>query len=285
MGEANDTWTFFKGEWHPGNVMIAGPRTHAFWLGSSVFDGARAFENTTPDLDLHCARVNRSARKMGLEPSLSDEEITAIARQGVAKFGDHAELYIRPMYWAEQDGPLAVAPLAESTQFCLCLYTAPMPTATSFSLTTSTFARPTQAQAPVDAKAGCLYPNGARVLRQAREAGFDNALVLDAIGNVAETATANIFMARDGEVFTPVPNGTFLDGITRQRVIKLLEEDGVRVNQTVLSTTDFREADEIWATGNYIKVMPCSRFEQRDLQPGPLAARARELYWDFAHTQ
>jgi branched-chain amino acid aminotransferase len=65
------TWTFFEGDWHEGNVPIMGPRTHAAWLGSSVFDGARAFEGTTPDLDLHCARVNDSAQKFFLKPEVS----------------------------------------------------------------------------------------------------------------------------------------------------------------------------------------------------------------------
>ena len=64
------TWTFFEGDWHEGNVAIFGPRTHAAWLGSSVFDGARAFEGVTPDLDPHCARVNDSAPKLGLKASV-----------------------------------------------------------------------------------------------------------------------------------------------------------------------------------------------------------------------
>jgi len=61
------TWTFYAGDWHEGNVALFGPRTHAIWLGSSVFDGARAFEGVTPDLDRHCARINDSALKLGLE--------------------------------------------------------------------------------------------------------------------------------------------------------------------------------------------------------------------------
>jgi len=85
---------------------------------------------------------------------------------------------------------------------------------------------------PVDAKAGCLYPNNARALFEAHSRGFDNAIVCDLLGNVAELATANIFIAKDGVVFTPAPNGTFLNGITRQRVIKLLREVGVRVIET-----------------------------------------------------
>ena len=62
------TWTFFENEWHEGNVPLWGVRTHAIWLGSSVFDGARAFEGTAPDLDRHCARVNRSAANFRLKP-------------------------------------------------------------------------------------------------------------------------------------------------------------------------------------------------------------------------
>ena len=64
----SQTWTFFDGEWHEGNVPLWGARTHAIWLGSSVFDGARVFEGVAPDLDLHCARVNASAKTMFLKP-------------------------------------------------------------------------------------------------------------------------------------------------------------------------------------------------------------------------
>ncbi|RME96873.1 MAG: branched chain amino acid aminotransferase, partial [Alphaproteobacteria bacterium] len=118
---------------------------------------------------------------------------------------------------------------------------------------------------------------------EAAEKGFDNALVLDPVGHVAELATANVFMARDGVVHTPYPNGTFLNGITRQRVIRLLEGAGVTVHQRPLTYQDFVEADEIFATGNYFKVMPVTRIDSCDLQPGPLYTRARELYWEWAH--
>ena len=81
---------------------------------------------------------------------------------------------------------------------------------------------------PIDAKASCLYPNNARALMEARSRGFDNCLLADMLGNVAELATANVFLARDGVVMTPTANGSFLNGITRQRVLKLLAGDGVR---------------------------------------------------------
>src|SRR5258708_31534375 len=74
------TWTFFEGSWHEGNVPIMGPRTHAAWLCSIVFDGARAFEGVTPDLELHCARVNVSAVKLYLKPMVSTETWVKLAQ-------------------------------------------------------------------------------------------------------------------------------------------------------------------------------------------------------------
>jgi branched-chain amino acid aminotransferase len=113
--------------------------------------------------------------------------------------------------------------------------------------------------------------------------GFDNALVRDMLGNVAETATSNIFMVKDGVVLTPFPNGSFLNGITRQRVVTLLRGAGVEVVETVLGVADFLDADEIFSTGNYAKVVPITRIEDRELQPGPVQSRARKLYWEWAH--
>src|SRR5277367_1585141 len=88
------TWTFFEGEWLEGNVPIMGPRTHAAWLCSMVFDGARAFEGVTPDLDLHCARVNDSAKKLYLKPLVSTEEWIKLAHEGIARFDSSVPLYI-----------------------------------------------------------------------------------------------------------------------------------------------------------------------------------------------
>src|SRR5437773_7792597 len=95
------TWTFFDGDWHEGNAPIMGARTHAVWLGSMVFDGARAFEGVMPDLDLHCARVNDSAVAFLLKPLVSMDTWLGLVADGVKRFDRNAELYIRPMYWAE----------------------------------------------------------------------------------------------------------------------------------------------------------------------------------------
>ena len=277
------TWTFLDGDWHEGNVPIMGPRTHAAWLGSSVFDGARAFEGVTPDLALHCGRVNESAAHFHLKPQVSVDSWLGLVADGRKRFDRDAELYIRPMYWPEDAAAGAVRPDPETTRWCLPLYVVPLPKPTGTAITLSPFRRPTRDSAPVEAKAGCLYPNNARALTEARSRGFDNCLMCDMLGNVAELGTANIFMAKDGVVFTPAANGTFLSGITRARVIALLREAGVTVVETALRYPDFQSADEIFSTGNFTKVSPVIRIDDRDLQPGPFYRRARELYWEFAH--
>ena len=281
-----DTWTWFEGAWHPGNHPIMGPRTHAAWLGTTVFDGARAFDGAMPDLDRHMQRINASATVFLLKPVVTVEQWIALAHEGVARFEPGAELYIRPMYWPEHGaagGGVRFDP--DSTRWCLSIYRAPLPVPSGMAITLSPFRRPTVECAPVEAKAGCLYPNGARALIEAYHRGFGNCVMLDMLGNVAELANSNIFMVKDGIVSTPVPNGTFLDGVTRQRVIQLLEASGMTVRQKTLRYTDFETADEIFATGNFSKVSPITRIEARTLPIGPVTQRARELYWAFARGQ
>jgi branched-chain amino acid aminotransferase len=279
----SSTWTFFEGDWHEGNVPIAGPRTHGFWLGSTVFDGARAFEGTTPDLDLHCARVNRSAESFGLRPVVNLDTWLGLTRDGISRFAAGSELYVRPMYWPRNGVGGGVLFDPETTDWCLSIYEAPLPKPLGSAITLSPFRRPTAECAPLEAKAACLYPNNSRALGEAALRGFQNCLMLDMLGNVAETANSNVFMVKDGIVHTPVANGTFLNGITRRRVISLLRNSGATVMESTLSYADFLAADEIFSTGNFAKVAPIIRIDDRQIEPGPFYARARKLYWEFAH--
>ena len=267
---------FLDGKWVEGNPPIMGPMTHGAWMASVVFDGARAFEGVTPDLDLHCARLVRSAESFGLKAVHPAGEML----DGLKHFDKETALYLRPMLWADTG---FVAPDPESTRFCFTLYEAPMPSADGFSVCLSSYRRPAPNMAPTDCKASCLYPNSARALTEAGKRGFDNAVVLDALGNVAELATANFWIAKDGAAVTPVPNGTFLNGITKQRVMNLLRERGIAVRETRVTWQDVLEADEVFSTGNYGKVIPITKVEDRNLQPGPVYTAAREAYWDWAH--
>ena len=225
----------------------------ASWLASTVFDGARAFGGVAPDLDLHCERVVRSALSFGLNPFLSAAEIEAIAWEGIRRFPKEAELYVRPMYWAD-DG--FVAPDPDSTRFALVLTEMPLPKPTGFSACLSSYARPAAHTAPTDAKASCLYPNAARALTEAKAKGFDNAVMLDLLGNVAEFATANLFLVKDGVAITPV----------RQR--HLLERDHAAADHQAVARRRHR------SRGAGCEVSGGSRCG-RDLQHRKLSPRSR----------
>ncbi len=274
--------TYIDGEWVEGNAPMMGSMTHAAWLSSVIFDGARAIRGMAPDLDRHCERCIDSALKFGLAPPVTAEEIFELAWEGIEKFPQDAVLYVRPTMFAE-DG--FVAPIPESTRFALVITDSPMPDRSGFSACISSFRRPTPDAAPTDAKASCLYPNSARALQEAAKRGFDNAIVCDLLGNVAEFATANLFCVKDGTAYTPVTNGTFLNGITRQRVIKLLRDAGTQVVEQTVTVADLKDADEVFSSGNYAKVASAIKLEDRDLQPGPMATQAFELYMEFAETQ
>lgn len=276
--------TWFDGRWHDGDVMVMRAADHGIWQGSSVFDGARWFEGMAPDLDRHCARVNRSAEAMLLTPNVDPDTMVQIALEGLKTYGRDAAVYVRPMYWAAHGSELGVAPDGASTVFAMCLEEVALPGPEfSTTLTRTRFRRPVLESAVCNAKAGALYPNNARMLVEAQQKGFGNALVADVMGNVAETATANVFMVRDGELFTPIANGTFLSGITRARHIANLRAAGMTVHEAVLSFDDFHAADEVFLSGNFAKVTAVREFDGTAYPaPGPVTRRVREIYWDWA---
>jgi branched-chain amino acid aminotransferase len=284
MAVSKEIATWFEGTWHRGDVPVIKAADHGAWLGSGVFDGARQFDGVRPDLDLHSARIVKSAEAMGMISPVDGATVQALLEEGCKMFAPGAALYLRPMMWATDSTPGIIDLVPESTNFALCIETLPMPETGAFSLTVSPYCRPRPDMALTEAKAASLYANNGRIMAEARKRGFSNALSKDFEGNIAETASTNVFMVRDGVVFTPVPNGTFLNGLTRQRVIGLMQADGIEVVECTLAVEDFHRADEIFVTGNIAKVMPVAKFEDRDLEQGKLAKRAREIYWDWAHS-
>ena len=278
--------TYWDGRWHEGDLAVMKAADHGIWQGTSVFDGARYFDGMCPDLDLHCARVNRSAVALMITPTCVAEDMAAIIREGLRGFGPGQAVYVRPMYWALHGSDLGIAPLPGATGFAISLEEVAMPSPDFATTVTRTrFRRPVLEDSVCNAKAGCLYPNNARMLVEAQQKGFGNALVADALGNLAESATANVFLVRDGVVFTPIPNGTFLAGITRARHIANLRGDGVEVVEAVLTFDDAHAADEIFLSGNFAKVTAVRAFDSTEFGDRPMTERVRRLYWDFAAGQ
>lgn len=277
----NSDWLcWHEGAWHTSEHKLLGLRDNSFWMGNAVFDGARAFDGVTPDLDLHCARAIRSAESLHLKPRVTASELTELCREGAGKFGRDEVLYIRPMFFAT--GGFLI-PDPDTTVTAIAIHRLPFPDPKGFSAAFVSQRRPHPTMAPTDAKACCLYPNVQRALIEAAGRGFQNAVVLGPEEQVAEFATANLMIVNDGVVRTPVADGTFLAGITRARVIKLLREDGAVVQEAILSKDDILAADEVFSCGNHGKVLAARRIEDREWPIGPITKRARDLYFDFAH--
>lgn len=274
------TWTFLDGDWHEGPVPLMSSTTHAAWLGNTVFDGARRYDGAFPDLDRHCARVVRSAVVLGMIPDRRGDEIEALAREGAHRFDADTALYIRPMFWIE-DGLGPIDPM--STRFALVLQALPMPdVADGFTAHVSELRKPLPDTAPTDAKATCLYPQATMAWGRARAAGFDNAVMLDAEGAVAEFTMQNLFMVADGAVHTPRPNGMLLPGITRARAVELLRLLGHEVVERTIMPDELERADEVFSTGNHARIHPCRGIDARDYGVGPIGRALVEAYRDFA---
>ncbi len=274
--------------WHDGTwydneqPKLLGPLDHGMSMASVVFDGARGFDGLAPDLDRHCRRLISSAERMLLAPTKGADEIEALCREALRRLPRDMVTYIRPMFFATEG---FVLPVAESTEFTLAVFDLPMPKQQGMRCCFSSYRRPARDQAPTDAKAACVYPNMQRALREANQRGFDNGITSDPSGNVAELCTANLWIAKDGVAMTPVANGTFLSGITRDRVLQLLRDHGTEVIETTLTRQDILDADEVFSTGNYGKVMAITEIEGKNFAPGPICARAFELYFAFARSQ
>ena len=271
--------TYFESDWHEGAPLIQSSMAQSFMHGSTVFDGARAFNRCVPDLDHHFSRLIDSAEIKGLQSPFSVQEITDLAIEGVKKFPAEAALYIRPSLFAE--GGFLI-PDPDDTRFVMAVFDALMPEPKGFSACLSNFRRPNPDMAPTGAKAACLYPNSSLAIKEANKKGFDNAIMRDGADNVVEFASSNLWLVKDGEVITPAHNHTFLNGITRQRVISLLGETGIDVCEREVKFKDVIAADEVFSTGNLGKVLPVTRIEDRHFQVGPICLKAREVYFSFA---
>ncbi len=266
------------GSWTDEHRALLGLSDNSFWMGNSVFDGARAYEGVIPDLNLHCECAVRSAMHMLMKPALDAATLTRVCREGVALFEREAELYIRPMFYARRG---FIVPDPDSTECAVVIHRAPMPRA-SFSACSSPFCRPRADMAPTAAKASCLYPMTQQALRFAQQQGFDNALVCNADGDIVEFATSNLMITRSGTVYTPEPDGSFLAGITRARVMGLLRQSDVEVVECRLGLPEVLGADEVFSTGNYGKVLSVHRIDGRTYAQGPITQLAQRRYHAFA---
>ncbi len=274
-----DELFWHDGDWRENEERLLTPKDNSFWMGNAVFDGGRAVNGLIPDLDSHCDRAVLSAERMLMRPQITGTELNEICKEGLRRFPTNSTLYVRPMFFA-RGGFLVPDP--DTTECAIAILRVPLPFENGLKAAISPFKRPAPDMAPNDAKSGCHYPNMQRAIVWAQQRGADTAIVLNPNGSIGEFAAANIFIVRKGRVFTPAATGSILPGITRARVIELLRQNGVETIETELSAADVYQADEVFATGNHVKVAPVTQIDQCTFEIGPISKKAKALYWDYA---
>lgn len=225
---------------------------------SCVFEGIRVYDQQPFALAEHCARMCSSARAIGMDLPYEPAQIEQAVLEAVAAVG-HSEAYVRPVAW-HGDEVLGISSAGASVHLAIIVLPWHPPAAhrpDGVRLALSRWARPAPNTAPVTAKASCNYVIGALAHREAVAAGFDDALLLDHRGFVAEATGANIFMVRSGMLHTPIADA-FLAGITRRTVLSLARKIGIEVAETRIRLSDLPEAAELFLTGTASEVQPVS---------------------------
>lgn len=254
--------------------------THALHYGSAVFEGERIYDGRVFRLAAHSARLIRSANLLDYDLPWSREEIDEATRT-VVKANNLTAGYIRPIAWRGSEVlgvsaigttvHLAIAPWAQEGRLSVQARDA------GINVTMAKYRRPSPETAPGHAKVAGLYVICGIEKDRALKAGFDDALMLDWQGRIAETTGANIFLVIDGKLVTPTPHN-FLDGITRRAVMGMARTRGWTVEERDVMPAELAQASEVFLCGSAAEIVPVGSIDQHHFQAGPVA---KTLMADF----
>jgi branched-chain amino acid aminotransferase len=249
--------------------------THALHYASCVFEGERIYDGKVFKLREHSQRLIDSGRMLGFELPLSLEALMDATNETVKATGI-ANGYVRPVAWR---GPEQMGVAAQATKIHVAIaiwewpsYFTPEARARGIRIKWAKWARPSPNTAPTAAKAAGLYMICTLAKHDAEAEGFDDALMLDWRGQLAEATGANLFLAIDGELHTPTPD-CFLDGITRQTVIGLARDNQIKVVERAIWPDELGKASEVFITGTAAEITPVGEIGDYRFKPGPVTNR------------
>lgn len=280
---------FFDGELVPAAEAKVSVLTHALHYGTSVFEGIRAYATDRGPaifrLREHSRRLLDSARIIGMKPQWSVEQIDKAIIDTVRANGMDG-CYIRPLIWYGSDS-LGVNPGRNKLHFMVAtlpwgVYLGEEAVRKGAALMTSSWRRSAPDIMPTKSKAGGNYVNSVLANQEARDLGFDEALLLDPSGFVAEGSGENIFFVKD-EVLYAIAHSVNLRGITRDSVVKIAEWQGTKVVPTMATRDELYTADEVFMVGTAAEVTPVASIDRRPIGAGvagPYALRMRQTYLD-----
>lgn len=289
-----DGWIWFDGElvpWRDAKIHVL---THSLHYGMSVFEGVRAYETDQGAaifrLQDHTRRLFDSAHIMGMEVPYSQQELNEVQQLVVAK-NDLPAAYIRPLVFYGSEGMglradnLKVHVMVAAWEWPS--YMEPELLELGIRLRTSSFTRHHVNISMCRAKASGHYINSMLALKEANSAGADEALLLDPEGYVAEGTGENLFVIRDGIIFTPDLTAC-LDGITRRTLIQLAEDQGYSIREKRITRDEVYVADEAFMTGTAAEVTPVRELDGRTIgagRRGPITEKLQAAYFDLVHNK
>lgn len=276
-----DGWIWCDGKLVPWREVTTHILTHALHYGSAVFEGERIYEGRVFRLAAHSARLINSARLLDYELPWTRGQIDEATR-AVVKANNLTSGYVRPVAWrgSEVMGVsaigttvhLAIAPWAQEGRLSVQVKPG------GINVTLAKYRRPSPDVAPGAAKAAGLYIICGIEKDRALQAGFDDALMLDWQGRLAESTGANVFLAMGGKLVTPKVEN-FLDGITRRAVIGMAQKRGWVVEERAVMPHELDEASEVFLCGSAAEIVPVGAIDHRHYQVGPMT---RTLMADYA---
>jgi len=256
-------------EWRHANIHVL---NHGLHYASCVFEGLRIYNGKIFKLDEHTERLFKSAKILDLDIPYNYQEIVDISKEIILK-QNISDGYLRPVVWRGSE-MMAISAKNGSTNLAIAAwewpsYFSPKKLLEGIKLHVSKWLRPSPESAPTDSKAAGLYMICSLSKHEAEKLGFDDALMLDYRGYIAEATGANIFFVKENELFTPLAD-CFLNGITRQTVIEIAQENNIKVHEKHFELDFLKTCDEVFLTGTAVEITPVSsikefNFEERKL--------------------
>ena len=280
-----DGWIWLDGKlvpWREANVHVL---THALHYASSVFEGQRAYGGEVFKLTDHSRRLKKSAELLGFEIPYSVEEIDAACREAL-KANGLEDAYMRPVAWR---GSEQMGVSAQKAKIHLAIaawywgaYFGEEAVRKGLRLDIARWRRPAPYTAPTESKAAGLYMICTLARHDAQAKGYDDALMFDWRGQVAEGTGANAFFVRDGRLHTPTPD-CFLNGITRQTVIGLARKRGIEVVERAIWPEELEGFEQFFLTGSAAEVTPVAEAGPWRFEVGELTLQLRKDYLDLVN--
>jgi len=280
-----DGWIWFDGKlvpWREANIHVL---THGLHYASTVFEGQRAYGGEVFKLTEHSTRLRNSASILGFELPWSVEEINAACREVLAA-NQLEDAYMRPIAWrgSEQMGVAAQRsrPHMAGAVWPWGAYFGEDALRRGLKLDISPWRRPAPYTAPTQSKASGLYMICTMAKHEAENRGFNDALMFDWRGQVAEATGANAFFVKDGKLHTPTPD-CFLNGITRQTVMEIAQRRGIEVVERAIWPEELEGFEQFFLTGSAAEVTPVASAGPWNFEVGDLTLQIRKDYLDLVN--